>query len=550
MYYMSTRPAVNLALGKAKKKYGDLIDFQVTFRNNTCNGYRIGALAADVYYNEEVTAFIGPACGDAVEMLGFMVADWNIPLITPAGSTENLGDVEQYPTVTKLSPFGLFLEFTQTILGLYHWSHIALMYDNSDRYSQSSRMGRLFHQTFKTSIFDVTHLPLRRKRLNTAGYRFILEQGSENARVFIIHAPVEVVRDIMLIAHEMGFTRGEYVFIITVALREKVTPDVWQRGDENDEEALEAFQSVFFLALRESKTQKYERFRDNVVANALENWDLDFGGDDPGDFIVGYHDAVSIYAQVLYETLKEGGDPHNGTALTRKMWNRTFTVSEVNLIGALVGTISLLVIIGIGAFFVQLRHRKKKTVVDKLWWRIDVADIHVGTSNGSQESLNSKYSSLTPKSDSIPSYCGGFGLFRGCPVRLKKIDLRSIIVDETLIEEFLHGCPVRLKKIDLRSIIVDETLIEEFLNIRDLNFENLARVHGAVFEAEDKYLVTEFCQKGSLTDIIGNSDVNLDAQFKFSICIDILKNAYGVHLNSYGPGIFAEVGKGMCTVLE
>ncbi|XP_067686987.1 atrial natriuretic peptide receptor 1-like [Haliotis asinina] len=578
-------PAVNLALGKAQKKYGDLIDFQVTFRNNTCNGYRIGALAADVYYNEGVTAFIGPACGDAVEMLGFMVADWNIPLITPAGSTENLGDIEQYPTITKLSPFGLFLEFTQTILELYHWSHIALMYDNSDRYSESSRMGRLFHQTFKTSIFDVTHLPLRRKRLNTAGYRFILEQGSENARVFIIHAPVDVVREIMLIAHEMGFTRGEYVFIITVTLRENVTPDVWQRGDESDEKALEAFQSVFFLALRESKTQKYERFRANVVANALENWDLDFGGDDPGDFIVGYHDAVSIYAQVLYETLKEGGDPNNGSALTRKMWNRTYlgvernitvdengvreadlflldltkagrviavgtflggsktfrytpgrtiiwphnagpppdvpecgfkglrctfmgdmshlTLSEVNLIGALVGTISLLILIGSTAFFVQLRYRKKKTVVDKLWWRIDAADIHIGSSSGSQESLNSKYSSLTPKSDSVPSYCGGFGLFRGYPVRLKKIDLLSIIVDETLIEEFLH--------------------------IRELNFENLVRVHGAVFEAEEKYLVTEFCQKGSLTDIIGNSDVNLDAQFKFSICIDILKGLCYLH---------------------
>lgn len=42
-------------------------------------------------------------------------------------------------------------------------------------------------------------------------------------------------------------------------------------------------------------------------------------------FVGAFHDAVILYALALNETLAEGGDPRNGTAVTRHMWNRTFT---------------------------------------------------------------------------------------------------------------------------------------------------------------------------------------------------------------------------------
>jgi len=41
-------------------------------------------------------------------------------------------------------------------------------------------------------------------------------------------------------------------------------------------------------------------------------------------FVGAFHDAVILYAQALNDTLAEGEDPRNGTAVTRRMWNRTF----------------------------------------------------------------------------------------------------------------------------------------------------------------------------------------------------------------------------------
>jgi atrial natriuretic peptide receptor A len=41
-------------------------------------------------------------------------------------------------------------------------------------------------------------------------------------------------------------------------------------------------------------------------------------------FITAFYDAVLLYALALRETIDAGGDPRNGTAVTKRMWNRTF----------------------------------------------------------------------------------------------------------------------------------------------------------------------------------------------------------------------------------
>jgi len=41
-------------------------------------------------------------------------------------------------------------------------------------------------------------------------------------------------------------------------------------------------------------------------------------------FVGAFHDAVILYALALNETLESGGDPANGSDMTRRMWNRTF----------------------------------------------------------------------------------------------------------------------------------------------------------------------------------------------------------------------------------
>ncbi len=42
-------------------------------------------------------------------------------------------------------------------------------------------------------------------------------------------------------------------------------------------------------------------------------------------FVTAFHEAVFLYALALNETIAEGFSSTNGSVITRKMWNRTFT---------------------------------------------------------------------------------------------------------------------------------------------------------------------------------------------------------------------------------
>lgn len=55
-----------------------------------------------------------------------------------------------------------------------------------------------------------------------------------------------------------------------------------------------------------------------------KNVNFTFGPDPISTFVTAFYDAVLLYAQALNETLAMGGNKRNGTAITYRMWNRTF----------------------------------------------------------------------------------------------------------------------------------------------------------------------------------------------------------------------------------
>ena len=68
--------------------------------------------------------------------------------------------------------------------------------------------------------------------------------------VFVI-APKEDRRRIMLRAHDLGMTKGEYVFYTIEMLPEEqvLNPaDVWASNDGRDLQARQAFESVFHVS--------------------------------------------------------------------------------------------------------------------------------------------------------------------------------------------------------------------------------------------------------------------------------------------------------------
>ena len=59
--------------------------------------------------------------------------------------------------------------------------------------------------------------------------------------------------------------------------------------------------------------------------------------------------------------------------------------------------------------------------------------------------------------------------------------------------------------------------------LKDLHNDHLVRFVGACVDPDLPYLLTEYCPRGSLQDILEDEDLQLEAAFRHSLIHDIVK---------------------------
>ncbi|PAV90190.1 hypothetical protein WR25_17240 isoform B [Diploscapter pachys] len=96
------------------------------------------------------------------------------------------------------------------------------------------------------------------------------------------------------------------------------------------------------------------------------------------------------------------------------------------------------------------------------------------------------------------------------------------------------GTLVALKKlnIDLKKyprFDLTRTQLMELKRMKDLQNEHITRFTGACLEHPHYYIVTEYCPKGSLEDILENEKIELDNMFKISLLHDLVKGMHFLH---------------------
>jgi Protein tyrosine kinase. len=68
--------------------------------------------------------------------------------------------------------------------------------------------------------------------------------------------------------------------------------------------------------------------------------------------------------------------------------------------------------------------------------------------------------------------------------------------------------------------------------MRDLHHDHLVRFLGACLEPPHACLLTEYCPKGSLQDILENEQFKLDSMFRYSLMHDIVKVRHCAHASA------------------
>ncbi|XP_075471765.1 atrial natriuretic peptide receptor 1-like isoform X2 [Ascaphus truei] len=119
------------------------------------------------------------------------------------------------------------------------------------------------------------------------------------------------------------------------------------------------------------------------------------------------------------------------------------------------------------------------------------------------------------------------------PGQRSQLLANTVFICCTSSEDFMQtgiydGRVVAVKKIYKKNFTISKTIRKEVQNVRKLDHQNLCKFFGGSIEA-NIFLITEYCPKGSLADVLLNDDVPLNWGFKLSFAADIARGMSYLH---------------------
>ncbi|EDV21316.1 uncharacterized protein TRIADDRAFT_30655 [Trichoplax adhaerens] len=544
---------------------------------------------ANLWRNKQqpVRSFVGPACSVGCEPGGILAAAWNVPMISWGCASPSLSDKKKFATFTRTSgPYSAVGKLIQLLVKHYNWTRVGLLTSLENAWQvvaiaikQGAPQGIKFEQyNFQTGVglSNDKKVPLRHKA------ELLIQ-----ARIFVLCAYGGDIREIMLNAKDLGLLNGDYAFIaVELNIDSHIGANTWMGADNRDNEALDAYNGMLNVHLRTPDSPRWKNFTADIRRRvAAPPYNKPLAADAKVDTYAGtLHDAIILYALALNDTLQEGGNITDGLTVTRKMFNRTFTgvTGEVvidqngdrdpdyvlqNLIngayvdiglyvsaqqnfsmtpgkvvvwpgnttvvpkdippcgwrnekcsgnlsvlgGAIGGSVAALIILFSAIFYYLWRKSRFEADLSSSLWKIDYNEIIFNVKPGAN-----MFGSMKNKADAI------------------SIGSASYVEDMQIFTSMglYRGNFVAIKMIHKKHIDLSRALLIELKQVRDMNHDNVNPFVGACIEVPNICIVTQYCNKGSLQDVLENDDIKLDDTFKLSFAMDIAKGMHYIHCSS------------------
>ncbi|XP_052770331.1 receptor-type guanylate cyclase Gyc76C-like [Mya arenaria] len=173
------------------------------------------------------------------------------------------------------------------------------------------------------------------------------------------------------------------------------------------------------------------------------------------------------------------------------------------ILGGVIGGIALVLII---IALVIYRNWRYEQEIAGLLWKIPREDLKTSESSDRRDSFGSRMTLSQLSMDSRMSYTQVYARTGG-----------------------YRGQIVALKMYEKKHLYISRKTKKEMKLMRDLRHNNINAFLGACIDPPVFIIVTEYCSKGSLTDILENEDVKLDNMFLSSLVKDIIQGMTFLH---------------------
>ncbi|KAJ7335098.1 hypothetical protein JRQ81_013039 [Phrynocephalus forsythii] len=588
-------PAVDLALEALEPALRAAglsmrIVFATSEQNGACSESVAPLKAVDLKLYHDPDVLLGPGCVYPAASVARFASHWRLPLLTAGAVASDFSHKkEHYSTLVRTGPSAPKLgAFVAHLHEHFNWtSRAALLY--VDRKSDD----RPFYFTI-----EGVYQELRLTGLTGGGPDTAVQFIKASGRVIYLCGPLEMLHQILRLAQDESMTGGDYVFFYVDVFgeslraeggRERAKP--WQSKEGHDPGGLrEAFQTVLVITYHEPQNPEYQAFQRQVILRAQRDFHVELN-DSLKNLVAGcFHDGLLLYATALNETLSEGGTKRNTSRILEKMKGRKFqgvtgTISmdenndrdtdfdlwamadtesgEFQVVGRYVGSekemrwlgpihwvkggppldnppcfdmddpscdkspLSTLAMVALGAgltflmfgisSFLIFRKLMLEKELASMLWRIRWEELQFGHSEryyckgaGSRLTLSlrgSSYGSLMTAHGKYQIFANT-GLFKGNVVAIKHVNKKRIELTRQVLFELKH--------------------------MRDIQFNHLTRFIGACIDPPNICVVTEYCPRGSLQDILENESINLDWMFRYSLINDLVKGMAFLHNSIIG----------------
>uniref|UniRef100_A0A9J7XYN0 Guanylate cyclase n=1 Tax=Cyprinus carpio carpio TaxID=630221 RepID=A0A9J7XYN0_CYPCA len=561
-------PALHWALDKVNSDPNLLPGYhlQLVFNSSenkegVCSDSVAPLVAVDLKFSYNPWAFIGPGCDYSSSPVARFTTHWEVPMIT--GGARALG-FNLYSSITNIGPTHKKLgEFVVRMHRHFGWhKHAMLMFSdnkNDDRPCYFAVEGP-YTQMLKTHIIEFPYLVFA---------------------VVYVCCKWETFRKLMVEFLRLGLPQEEYAFffidLFGYSLQSHPAKP-WARGDADDNVAKEAFKVSLMHMPIKKKNRKLIKI--NKSSCGCQNFTM--------NLISGsFHDGVMLYSHALNETLDRSGVRPPGDAINKRMWNRTYhgvtglvqldengdreidfalwdmtdtatgvyqIVSVYNgsqkrmipepgmkvywLKGSPPPDIPLcgfkndnplhpishcpspLLIFTLLSFSLCLflcpslggvRKLKLENELTAQLWRVHWEDIQM---SNMEKVLRRACSKLT-----MSLRGSNYG-------SLLTMDGNFQIYAKT---GYYKGNITAIKYVNKKRIELTRRVLFELKHMRDVQNEHLTRFIGACIDPPNICILSEYCPRGSLQDLMESEGITLDWMFRYSLINDIVKGMVFLH---------------------
>nr|XP_022316872.1 atrial natriuretic peptide receptor 1-like isoform X2 [Crassostrea virginica] len=556
------------------------VNFVYKFRDTACDiGQGLYELVSVMDFHagkdHKIDTFIGPVCDELCMAAGHLAKQWNIPMVSFGCAEKSLSDNNLYSTFARVSTPYLEMEmFIEDTIKHFGW-HRLIIAEGSEKIWRES--AEHIDVKLEKKGYDVNLLSIYNDPVYLTHH---LKVESYTTRVFLIYAYPRDVIGILCAANELGLLNGEYAFLTVdfgLAFHDSdltcpinVTDGVLdfsfdilsavnhlahaEHEDEvAEEEAHEKIKNGIGLHLLSDAVYLYASALNKVLAKGytpknismimknMQNVTITtpygvFSTDENGtrmatfalynifneNFtqVAGFNSTQSRFFRNV-SIIWPGGGTHKPLGRPACGWNKEYCItvqSNTYLIASVSAMAALVVLLCIAfvAIFIHLRRKRLlKEEMENMEWKISFCDLD--TSSGRTfHSMCSKSSFLndtrTSRSQSIS-------------IKTEMSGAQQIFTKTAKYQ----GSIVAIKHVNKAFVAITPSVIQEINQIRHLKHNNVFCLNGACVDPLNIYIVSTYYNKGSLLDVLSNSNIKLDWIFKLSFASDIAKGMIFIH---------------------